>query len=90
MFCTKNTKGTRNEVVDVKAKLVTTECVCLHLPMGLTLLYLITLPAFHRLLKQPHQTNGLEDTEFCASAKQLKTKTTQQFGRNKIPKISKI
>jgi hypothetical protein len=32
-----------------------------------------TLLAFHWLLKQPHRTNSLEDTEFCASAKLLKT-----------------
>jgi hypothetical protein len=32
-----------------------------------------TLPDFHRLLIQPQQTNGLEDTEFCASSKLLKT-----------------
>jgi hypothetical protein len=32
-----------------------------------------TLPPFHRLLKQPQWTNGLEDTEFWASAKLLKT-----------------
>jgi hypothetical protein len=31
------------------------------------------LLAFHRLLIQPHRTNGLEVTEFCASAKLLKT-----------------
>jgi hypothetical protein len=33
----------------------------------------ITLPAFHWLLIQPHQTTGLEDTEFCVLAKLLKT-----------------
>jgi hypothetical protein len=32
-----------------------------------------TLTAFHWLLIQPHQTNGLDVTEFYASAKLLKT-----------------
>jgi hypothetical protein len=47
----------------------------------------ITLPAFHQLLIQPHWTNGLEDTEFCASVKLLKTELdSTTVGRNKIPK----
>jgi hypothetical protein len=46
-----------------------------------------TLLAFHRLLKQPHWTNGLEDMEFCASAKLLKTELdSTTVGINKIPK----
>jgi hypothetical protein len=32
-----------------------------------------TLPNFHRLLIEPQQTNGLDVTEFCASATLLKT-----------------
>jgi hypothetical protein len=46
-----------------------------------------TLPAFHRLHIQPHWTNGLEDTKFCASAKLLKTELdSTTVERNKIPK----
>jgi hypothetical protein len=37
---------------------------------------------------QPQRTNGLEDTEFCASAKLLKTELdSTTVGRNKILKI---
>jgi hypothetical protein len=47
-----------------------------------------TLPAFHWLLIQPQRTNGLEDMEFCASAKLLRTElNSTTVGRNKIPKI---
>jgi hypothetical protein len=47
-----------------------------------------TLPDFHWLLIQPQRTKGLEDTEFCASAKLLKTELDNTtVGRNKIPKI---
>jgi hypothetical protein len=47
-----------------------------------------TLPAFLWLLIQPQRTNGLEDTEFCASAKLLKTELDRTtVGRNKILKI---
>jgi hypothetical protein len=50
-----------------------------------------TLLAFRWLLIQPQRTNGLEDTEFCASAKQLKTELdSTTVGRNKIPKIKQI
>jgi hypothetical protein len=35
--------------------------------------HLVTYTAFHRLLIHPQRTNGLEDTEFCASVKLLKT-----------------
>jgi hypothetical protein len=49
-----------------------------------------TLPSFHRLLIQPHRTNGLDVTEFCASAKLLKTELDSiTVGRNKIPKAKR-
>jgi hypothetical protein len=52
---------------------------------------LTTLSVFYRLLIQPHRTNVLEVTEFCALAKLLKLfQTGQQFGQNKILKIRKI
>jgi hypothetical protein len=44
-----------------------------------------TLPAFHWLLIQPQRTNSLEDMEFYASAKLLKTELDNTtLGRNKI------
>jgi hypothetical protein len=42
-------------------------------PLSLIPKHWKTLPDFDRLLIQPHQTNDLEDTKFCASAKLLKT-----------------
>jgi hypothetical protein len=49
-----------------------------------------TFPAFHQLLKQPHETNGLEDTEFYASAKLLKTELdSTTVGSTKFWQLSK-
>jgi hypothetical protein len=47
-----------------------------------------TLPDFHRLLIEPQGTNGLDVTEFCASATLLKTEQdSTTMRRNKIPKV---
>jgi hypothetical protein len=47
-----------------------------------------TFPALHRLLIQPQRTNSLEDTEFCTSAKLLKTELdSTKVRRNKILKL---
>jgi hypothetical protein len=49
-----------------------------------------TLQAFHRLLIQPHRSNGLDVTEFCASAKLLKLFwTAQQLEGTKFWGLSK-
>jgi hypothetical protein len=50
-----------------------------------------TLSAFHLLLIQPYWTIGLEVTEFCTSAKLLKTEVDNTaVGRNKILKLRQI
>jgi hypothetical protein len=47
-----------------------------------------TLPAFHQLYIQTHRTNSLQDMEFCASAKLLKTElNSTTVERNKILKL---
>jgi hypothetical protein len=46
-------------------------------------------PRFPSVTYTAQRTNGLEDTEFCASAKLLKTELhSTSVGRNKIPKLS--
>ena len=58
------------------------------LPLGWIPKSWTTLPDFLWLLIQPQRTNGLEDTEFCASVKLLKTELdSTTVGRNKIPDI---
>jgi hypothetical protein len=47
-----------------------------------------TLPAFHRLLIQPHRTNGLDVAKFCASATLLKTVPgSTTVGRTKFRRL---